>query len=193
MRDTELSQNLLGIVVPWSVDSVTMDVAKQRVNGRVSHPPKILFACPECGRESPIFDHAEERVGRHLDRCQFFPSLHARIPRISCSTQGVRQVSVPWAEARGRVTKLFERLAIDVLKACDVSRAAALLRISGDEAWRIQKRAVERGLARKKKKPLGKIGADENAIAKGHQDMTRVCGLQAGMIEYVGEGRKSRS
>ena len=52
MSDTELSQNLLGIVVPWSVDSVTMDLAKQRVDVRVSHPPKILFACPECGAES---------------------------------------------------------------------------------------------------------------------------------------------
>ena len=37
----------VGIVSPWSVDSVTMDVAKQRVDVTVSHPPKILFACPE--------------------------------------------------------------------------------------------------------------------------------------------------
>lgn len=56
MRDTELYQNLPGIVSPWSVDSVTMDVAKQRVDVMVSHPPKILFACPECGPESPDFD-----------------------------------------------------------------------------------------------------------------------------------------
>ncbi|WP_416240644.1 transposase family protein [Leptospirillum ferriphilum] len=48
-------------------------------------------------------------------------------------------MSVPRAEARGRrFTKLFERLAIDVLKSCDVSSAAALLRISWDETWSIQ-------------------------------------------------------
>lgn len=87
----------------------------------VSHSPKILFVCPECGSESPVFDHAEERVWRHLDSCQFFTYLYARIPRIFCPTHGVRQASVPWAEARGRFTKLFERLAIDVLKACDIS------------------------------------------------------------------------
>ena len=185
MRDTELYQNLLGIVSPWSVDSVTMDVEKQRVDVTVSHPPRILFSCPECGTESPIFDHAEERVWRHLDSCQFFTSLHARVPRIFCAAHGVRQVSVPWAEARGRFTKLFERLAIDVLKACDVSSAAALLRISWDEAWRIQERAVERGLARKKETPLRKIGVDEKAIAKGHQYMTLVCDLLEGTIEYV--------
>jgi hypothetical protein len=116
MRDTELYQNLLGIVSPWTVDSVTMDVEKQRVDVTVSHPPRILFSCPECGTESPVFDHAEERIWRHFDSCQFFTSLHARVPRISCTAHGVRQVSVPWAEARGRFTKLFERLAIDVLK-----------------------------------------------------------------------------
>ncbi len=193
MRDTELYQNLLGIVSPWTVDSVTMDVEKQRVDVTVSHSPRILFSCPECGTESPVFDHAEERVWRHLDSCQFFTYLHARVPRISCTAHGVRQVSVPWAEARGRFTKLFERLAIDVLKACDVSSAAALLRISWDEAWGIQERAVSRGLARKKEKPLEKIGVDEKAIAKGHQSMTLVCDLLEGTIEYVGEGRKTET
>ena len=134
-----------------------------------------------------------ERVWRHLDSCQFFSYLHARVPRIACAAHGVRQVSVPWAEARGRFTKLFERLAIDVLKACDMSSAAALLRISWNEAWRIQERAVERGLARKKEKPLSKIGVDEKAIAKGHQSMTLVCDLLERTIEYVGEGRKTES
>ena len=100
---------------------------------------------------------------------------------------------MPWAEARGRFTKLFERLAIDGLKACDVSSAAAFLRISWDVAWRIQKRAVERGLARKQEKPLVEIGVDEKAIAKGHQYMTRVCDLREGTIEYVGEGRKTET
>ena len=28
MRDTELYQNLLGIVAPWSIESVMMDVEK---------------------------------------------------------------------------------------------------------------------------------------------------------------------
>ena len=31
------------------VDSVTMDVEKQRVDVTVSHPPNLLFVCPECG------------------------------------------------------------------------------------------------------------------------------------------------
>ena len=72
MRDKDLYQNLLGIVSPWTVDSVTMDVEKQRVDVTVSHPPRILFSCLECGTGSSVFDHAEEWVWRHLDSCQFF-------------------------------------------------------------------------------------------------------------------------
>jgi hypothetical protein len=48
-------------------------------------------------------------------------------------------------------------------------------------------------LARKREKPLNKIGVDEKAIAKGHQNMTLVCNIQKGTIEYVGAGRKTET
>ena len=99
---------------------------------------------------------------------------------------------MPWAEARGRFTKMFERLAIDVLKACDIASAAALLRISWDEAWRIQKRAVERGLARKQEKRFWEIGLDKKAIAKGHQYMTLVCDPREGTIDMWEKDGKPR-
>ena len=60
------------------------------------------------------------------------------------------------------------------------------------EAWRIQKRAVARGLARKQEKPLWEIGVDEKAIAKGPQCMTRVCDLREGTIDYVGKDGRPR-
>ena len=47
-------------------------------------------------------DHAEPRVWRHLDTCQFKTFLHARIPRVDCPEHGVVQVKVPWAESKGR-------------------------------------------------------------------------------------------
>ncbi|KGA93451.1 hypothetical protein LptCag_0064 [Leptospirillum ferriphilum] len=48
---TERHQNLLGIVALFSDESVTMDVDEQWVDVTVSHPPKILFVCPECGTD----------------------------------------------------------------------------------------------------------------------------------------------
>src|SRR5438034_383986 len=83
--------------------------------------------------------------GRHLDSCQFQTYLHARPPRVQCPTHGVKQVRLPWAEERARFTTLFERLAIDVLLETDILGATRILRISWDEAWHIQERAVARG------------------------------------------------
>jgi len=59
----------------------------------------------------------------------------------------VLQVSLPWAEPMSRFTTLFERLAVDVLKECDVSGTSRLLRTSWDETWHLMERAVARGLA----------------------------------------------
>src|ERR1035438_235738 len=76
---------------------------------------------------SRTYDHVEERAWRHLDSCGFSTHLHARPPRVECPEHGVRQVTLPWAEPMSRFTILFERLAIDVLKECDLEGAARLL------------------------------------------------------------------
>ena len=66
---------------------------------------------------------------------------------MECPTHGVRQVRLPWAEARARFTTLFERLAIDVLKETDIRGATRILRISWDEAWHLLERRSHAGSA----------------------------------------------
>jgi transposase len=136
--------------------------------------------CPDCGAELPVYDHAEERAWRHLDSCQFKTFLHARPPRVRCAEHGVRQVRLPWAEPRSRFTILFERLAVDVLRECDVSGATRILRVSWDEAWGLMERAVRRGQAPRPHRVPELIGVDEKAAAKGHSYLTLVCDLELG-------------
>jgi transposase len=159
----------------------------------VGHATGQRFACPECGRELSVYDHLAERVWRHLDSCQFLTYLHARPPRVSCPEHGVRQVTLPWAQAGSRFTNLFEVLAIDVLAAANVKKAAAILRITWDEAWHLMERAVIRGRAAKGSAMPSKMGVDEKAIAKGHRYMTLVCDLEEATVEYIGEDRKEAS
>ncbi|MEK7760827.1 MAG: ISL3 family transposase, partial [Nitrospirota bacterium] len=141
----------------------------------------------------PLYDHAEERAWRHLDSCQFQTYLHARIPRVACGEPGVVQVLVPWAAPRSRVTLLFERLAIDVLRQCDVSGATRIVRISWDEAWGLMERAVTRGRHRKTRTVVRRLGVDEKAAAKGHRYLTLVCDLEEGTVEHIAEDRKQES
>lgn len=194
MRDTDFYQQILGLEEPWTVTRVDLDVTEQRVDIWVDHGTGIKWPCPKCGAPLTCRDHADERVWRHLDTCQFQTLLHARIPRVECPDHGVAQVRVPWAEPRSRFTRLFERLAIDVLTQCaTISGARRLLRLSWDEAWGIMERAVARGRGRKQAEPIRHLGIDEKAFRKGHSYMTVVCDLGRGTVEHVAEGRRQES
>jgi transposase len=193
MRDTELYRHLLGLVAPWEVSRVELSVDGGRVDVWAEHPKRTRFACPECGIELPVYDHAEERSWRHLDSCAFLTYLHARPPRVECFTHGVRQVALPWAEPMSRFTVLFERLAIDVLKECDVEGASRLLRLSWDEAWHLMDRAVARGLAVKPHVVPTKMGVDEKAAGKGQDYITVVSNLETGCVEYLADERRQAS
>lgn len=193
MDSVELYRQLLGLTAPWTVERVELDMAKQHVEVHVGHQSGQRFGCPECGRELGVYDHVAERVWRHLDSCQFLTYLHANPPRVSCPDHGVHQVTLPWAQAGSRFTNLFEALAIDVLLAANVKKAAEILRITWDEAWHLMERAVLRGRAAKDDGVPRQIGVDEKAIAKGHRYMTLVCDLNEATIEYIGEDRKEAS
>ncbi len=193
MRDVELYRHLLGLSAPWTVRSVEFKVAEHRVEVWASHADGVRWPCSECGSELALYDHAEERVWRHLDSCQFMTYLHAQPPRVECPTHGVRQVRLPWAEARARFTTLIERLAIDVLRETDIRGATRIMRISWDEAWHILERAVERGQRAKRPRVTPYLSVDEKAIATGHQYLTLVCGLDRATVEFVAEDRKQAS
>ena len=191
MESVELYRQLLGLAAPWTVERIELNMARQHVEVHVGHLAGQRFACPECGRELGVYDHLTERVWRHLDSCQFLTYLHARPPRVSCPEHGVRQGLV--AQANSRFTHLFEALAIDMLRAANVKKAAEILRVTWDKAWHIMERAVIRGRIAKGAGMPTQMGIDEKAIAKGHRYMTLVCDLKEATVEYIGEDRKESS
>ena len=193
MQDTKLFETILGIETPWHIGRVALDTTGERVDLWAAHED-TRWPCPECQQELPTRDHAEERMWRHLDTCQYQTFLHARVPRVDCPTHGVRQVRVPWAEARSRFTVLMERLIIDLIQQCStVLGACRIARITWDEAWGVMSRAVARGRARKVAQPIPYIGVDEKAFRKGHRYHTIVCDLQRSTVEFVAEERRTDS
>jgi transposase len=192
MQDTELYRQLLGLASPWTVARVELNVEALRVDVWAEHSD-VKWRCPDCATELAVYDHSEERSWRHLDSMQFKTFLHARVPRVQCPEHGVKQVRLPWAEPRSRFTAMFECFAIKVLLQADVTGARRILRISWDEAWHIQERAVERGLQAKKSRVLSHLGVDEKSFAKRHHYMTLVCDIVGGTVEHIAEDRKTES
>ena len=106
MNDTELYRQLLGLVAPWQVSRVDLSAKEVWIDVWVDHPRRTRFTCPECERELPVYDPAEERERRHLDSCQFPICLHTRLPRVNCPEHCVVQMRLPWAEPMSRFTAL---------------------------------------------------------------------------------------
>lgn len=193
MQDTKLFETILGIQAPWSIVRVALDTSGERVDLWAEHA-STRWPCPECATELPCHDHADERVWRHLDTCQYQTFLHARVPRVACPTHGVRQVRVPWAEPRSRFTVLMGRLIVDLIRQCStVTGACRIGRVTWDEAWGVMTRAVGRGQARKRARPMPYIGVDEKAFRKGHRYHTLVCDLERATVEFVAPDRKIES
>ena len=187
-----LYATLLGITEPWGVEVVEMKQEAGEVHVTVALPPSTRWVCPECHAGAPIHDH-QDRTWRHLDTCQFKTLVHARVPRLSCPTHGIRQLRVAWAESGSRFTALFEALAIDWLKQASVSAVAKQLRISWDEADGIMQRAVRRGLARRQLEPPRYVGADETSFQKRHEYVTVVGDLERDRVIYVADDRSQAS
>jgi transposase len=191
MRDVELYATILGLTPPWKVVSVDVDIPGEQVTVKVEAGPGP-FPCPECQTLSPGYDRRPRRW-RHLDTLQLRTWIEADIPRVQCARHGIKQIAIPWAEPGSQFTQLFERLAIDFLRECSVTGAAALLRITWDEAWGIKSRAVKRGLARRTAELIPYVGVDEKAITKGHRYLTVVADLQRSRVLFVNEDRKADS
>ena len=194
MRDTQLYQQILGLVDPWFVSKVELKLAEERVDIHVEHRKDAGWECPVCGKPVGLYDHTEERVWRHLDSCQLKTYLHARVPRTSCLEHGIRKVKLPWAETRSRFTLLMERMIIDVILQCStISGACAIMRVSWEEAFGVMQRAVMRGQERKQATVIRHVGVDEKAFRKGHSYMTVVCDLDRATVQHVAEDRTIES
>jgi transposase len=193
VQDAELFRKILGVEPPWFVARVDLSVKDQRIDVWLEHAEGVAFPCPQCGKKLTLYDHKEEREWRHLDTMQLQTWVHAKVPRVECPDHGVKQTEVSWAESGSRFTKFFERFAIDVSQETDTKGASKILRLSWDEAWGIQERAVARGIARKPPLVLRLMGVDEKSVGHGQQYATLVYNLEKGTVEWVGEDRKKET
>lgn len=185
---------LLNLADPWEVSDIDMDTEKLRLTIKVATRKGAKLPCPECGKLCSKEDHREKRIWRHLDTMQFGTFISCKIPRIKCPEHGVKSVKIPWTGEYSRFTLLFEKFAIDVIQAAkSITSAKKLLRISWDQIHEIQKRAVERGLERRKDDAIKHAGIDEKNFLKGHSYASLLTDLDQGRVLDVIEGRTEES
>jgi len=97
MDDKELYRQILGIVKPWEIIKIDLDMSKQEVNIYLEYPLPSAGICPKCGKTCPVYDKREERIWRHLETCQLRTFIHCQTPRITCSEHKAITMDVPWS------------------------------------------------------------------------------------------------
>jgi transposase len=192
MQDIELYREILGLEAPWRVERVDLNLSEQSVLIYVEYDTQqATWCCPECQQTVPVYDHREPRQWRHLDTCQLQTILVASLPRVNCPEHGVQTVRVSWSQPNSRFTHLFERLALDVLRATKVqAQAAQLLRLSAGQLHDLMHRAVNRGLSRRNQEQARPhLSLDEKSFQKGHKYVSVLSDPDGKCVLEVVEGR----
>lgn len=190
--DRELYARILKVRRPWQVMDVALHAGQGEIVIKIGLDPSAAKKCPRCGVACSGYD-ARKRVWRHLDTCEYRTMIHADVPRVECEEHGVVQIPVPWAEPGSGMTLLMESHIIDWLKIASIRAVSKRLNLGWDVVDGVLQRAVKRGLQRRKKLPLKKIGVDETSFQRRHEYVTVVCDMETGRVEHVCDGHGKSS
>ena len=125
MESTQLFEMALGLSGGWKVVSSEFKGEPKKLEIYLDFAVGSRFACPECGEKCAVHDTVEKRW-RHLNFFQYECELVARVPRVKCVKDGVRQVEVPWARAGSGFTLMFEAAVMVLAREMPVAKVAAV-------------------------------------------------------------------
>ena len=179
----------LGLISPWAVERVALDVERSRIDLYVVWQARSA-PCPACGAiDQKLHDH-RQRSWRHLDFFQFEAHVHCQLPRVACSGCGaITQLKVPWAREGSRFTLLFEALGLTLAREMPVAACARILRCADNALWRQIDAHVQRARAQESYARVIVIGIDETSCAKGQHYITLVHDLEQARLIYATPGK----
>lgn len=179
----------IGVRAPWKVTNVKINAEKNQVEVRVECKRTTNWVDPESKERAHVHGWVE-REWRHLDTCEYETVIQAQVPRLKLKSGKTIQAVVPWAEPGGRFTKRMESRIIEAIESCKTTVGAArLMRVSSDQIDGVMKRAVQRGLMRRRPSFMTRVGLDEKALRKHHHYATILTDIDDSKIYEVVEGR----
>jgi transposase len=191
MDEVTLYERILQLQPPWYVECVELNEADHAVSVHVAIDEDVQLACPVCGKSAPRYDKRQRRW-RHLDTCQYQTYVVAEVPRVQCEQHGCLTIEVSWAQRNSRFTQMFEAMVIGWLLETSIAAIARHFRLSWNAVDGIMRRAVARGLQRRKRWSLRRIGVDEVSFNK-RRDYVTVITDQHGHVIGVENDRSKAS
>lgn len=182
-------KRILTLPDPWPAEWVDTDMEAKAITLSVIYPMGTLAPCPECGTLCSIKDRRRKKW-RPLAQMTFATYIECDVPRTDCAEHDVHQIQAPWAEPHGRFTLDFETFGIQFILACqNLTEVGGLLGISWNGIQAIQRRGVGRGLLRRKREAICRLGIDEKSFLSRHRYATVLSDLKVARIPEVTQGR----
>ncbi|WP_420901976.1 transposase family protein [Paenibacillus dendritiformis] len=101
---------------PWKLTHIEFDDQEQAWHLHLDFERGAVFACPRCSAECKAYD-SEIKHWRHLDFWDWKTFMHARMPRVKCtSCNKVTQVYAKWARPLSHFTLMFEAWAMRLMR-----------------------------------------------------------------------------
>ena len=179
----------LGLTSPWLVAASDFDATAGRLDIQIDFPAGSRFTCPKCGATGcPAYD-TEQMAWRHLNFFQHQAYLKARVPRVTCSTCGIKKVQVPWARPDCGFTLLFEAMVMAMLAAMPVAAVARIVGEHDTKLWRVMHHYVDAARARVDAAGVTRIAIDETAARRGHDYITLFADIDQARVLFATEGK----
>jgi transposase len=158
-----------------------------RTNGRA--------ICSGCGQHASGYDRLPARRFEFVPLWNIAVFLVYAMRRVNCPTCGIVVERVPWSGGKSPVTKSYQWFLAKWAERLAWSQVASIFHTSWNQVRNAVKYAVLWGVVHQELDDVKTIGIDEIARRKGHNYLTVVYQIDAGLkrLLWVGEHRQAES
>lgn len=188
MKDFDIFQAALGLGEEWMVSKTEFKPQEKRLDIYLDFAPGTRFPCPVCGLPSKVYD-TTERTWQHLNFFQYATYIHARLPRVDCEADGIKQIQVPWARERSGFTLLFEAMIMALADEMPVLAIAEMVGVHDTRIWRIIEHYVNKDVDNLDLSKVQNVGVDETSSTRGHHYVTLFVDMDTSRVIFVTKGK----
>lgn len=151
--------------------------------------------CSACGKRGSGYDTQSVRRFEFIPVWGFAVVLLYAMRRVDCRGCGVKVEQVPWGIGKHTLCKAYMLFLAQWARRLSWRETALAFRTSWEKVFHAVEWVVEWGLAQRELGPLRAIGVDEIQYGRGHEYLTLVYQIDAGLTRllWVGKERTTAS
>lgn len=146
--------------------------------------------CSGCGVPGPGYDTLTERRFEFIPVWGYAVVLLYAMRRVACRGCGVKVEQVPWAIGKHTLCKAYMLFLAQWARRLSWRETATAFRTSWEKVFHAVEWVVEWGLANREMGPVRAIGVDEIQYGRGHEYLTLVYQIDAGVTRLLWVGKE---